>query len=63
MVHSSLCITLETACVAQIISDVVTYNLAQGGDHSKPYQNDQEVKRFQCWSGDQNVVRPEVVWV
>ena len=38
MVHSSLCITLETACVAQIISDVVTYNLAQGGDHSKSYQ-------------------------
>ena len=39
MVHSSLCINLEAACVAQIISDIVTYNLAQGGDHSKPYRN------------------------
>ena len=44
MVHSSLCINLEAACVVQIISDVVMYNLAQGGDHSKPYRNGQEVK-------------------
>lgn len=44
MVHSSLCINLEAACVAQIISDIVTYNLAQGGDHSQLYRNGQEVK-------------------